>query len=740
MAQKHVVAFFMHEHEAAEANRRMQHVVETESFLIGDIDEDEIPDLQRAGLIVQVVEDSAPEPLDELVAGFHRTAIAPAALDRAEERSVAETNYFTAELAGPLVEPWRELLAAFGAEIIEVTGPQRFTIRIELGTYGDILNLGFVRRLRPYTIANAEPQTARRLDIGAAPNFREMVAYDLRLHRADDADRILEWLVDRHIAVGGRSRRKLRVYLFRDAAELSELERLPEIASVEEFVPPQLANDRARHIIGLDTNLGLGGVAETGHGQIVAIADTGLDDMHPDFQGRIVGLVALGRPNDPSDPNGHGTHVAGSVAGDGAASNGAIRGTAPGAKIFFQSIMDASGRLGGLPLDLNDLFDEAYRAGARIHNNSWGAALAARYSLSSLEVDEFVHDHPDMTVVIAAGNEGTAGKRINSATGYVDWLSLNAPSTSKNALTVGASRSDRVQGGFAGLTWGQAWPNHFPDPPISTETVSGDPESLAAFSSRGPCDDRRIKPDLVAPGTDIVSAKSSRAPLANFWGSFPGYNSQYAYMGGTSMAAPLVAGCAALVREYFERSHDHDASAALVKAALINGTRWLSGNDATAEFATTPNFHQGFGRLHMPWTIPNPGENGLELRFIDGWQDAQLQLFRTGARIQRRVRVGDSRPFRACLVWTDPPGRALQNNLDLFIEHLPTATKWMGNQDLPLRLRLPDAENNIEIVRIETPVAGDYLIQIAASNLLRTDGQAFALVVTGDLSGELVPF
>jgi iron(III) transport system substrate-binding protein len=74
--------------------------------------------------------------------------------------------------------------------------------------------------------------------------------------------------------------------------------------------------------------------------------------------------------------------------------------------------------------------------------------------------------------------------------------------------------------------------------------VSGDPKAMAAFSSRGPCDDRRIKPDVVAPGTDIVSTRSATAPLSHFWG--PHQNAKYAYMGGTSMAAPLVAGFKAL--------------------------------------------------------------------------------------------------------------------------------------------------------------------------------------------------
>ena len=63
--------------------------------------------------------------------------------------------------------------------------------------------------------------------------------------------------------------------------------------------------------------------------------------------------------------------------------------------------------------------------------------------------------------------------------------------------------------------------------------------------------------------------------------------------------------------------------------------------------------------------------------------------------------------------------------------------KWLGNQDLPQRLSPVDAENNVEMIRIDTPPAGDYMIQIAASNLLSTTGQDFALVVTGDLQSDI---
>lgn len=140
------------------------------------------------------------------------------------------------------------------------------------------------------------------------------------------------------------------------------LARLPEIATVEQVVAPRLLDTLAREILGIprvaDPPLGL-----EGDGQIIGIADTGLDGTHP-FAGRVIDIKAWGRPGPPpdhSDPEGHGTHVAGCATGNGAASGGEVKGAAPKAKIFFQSILDANGRLGGLPEDLGDLFDEAYK-------------------------------------------------------------------------------------------------------------------------------------------------------------------------------------------------------------------------------------------------------------------------------------------------------------------------------------------------------------------------------------------
>jgi serine protease AprX len=352
--------------------------------------------------------------------------------------------------------------------------------------------------------------------------------------------------------------------------------------------------------------------------------------------------------------------------------------------------------------------------------------------MHSLEIDEFVSRNRDMLVVVAAGNEGRADRRDNTSPGVVDWLSIASPGTAKNALTVGASRSDRNGGGFSKKTW-RDYASKFPDAPIGDEKVSGDPESLAAFSSRGPVDDRRIKPDVVAPGTDIVSTKASSAPDSNFWEVFQP-NSKYAYWGGTSMAAPLVAGCAALVRQYYIEQHNHHPSAALLRATIINGTRWLGGRDANesnpANTIPPGNYDQGFGCVNMATTIPNPDNPGFSLVFFDNWESLQRRLTRTDNRQRFALQVQGGTMLRICLAYTDEPARGAQNILTLIVQK-PDVQKQTGNHRLRNALTRTDHDNNVQVVRIASPAIGPYLIQIEALTLLQSP-QDFALVVAGE--------
>ena len=556
----------------------------------------------------------------------------------------------------------------------------------------------------------------------------------------DDAD-VTAWLKASGGTLVKRSARKLRVRVLPDKVEDDAA--LPDWAGVVERFEPKLSNDVARRLIGLPEPkapaAGAGPAGLEGDGQLIGVADTGLDKAHPDFAGRISKLVALGRKNDPSDPHGHGTHVAGTVLGDGKASGGALRGMAPRAQLYFQSLLDDEGGLNGLPVELGELFQPAYDAGVRVHNNSWGTAVASKYTVNSREVDDFVAAHRDMVIVISAGNEGTAAAPRNTGKGQVDWLSLGSPATAKNAITVGASRSDRKAGGYARRTYGEVWGDDFPKPKIASEKISGDPECLAAFSSRGPCrGDRRIKPDLVAPGTDILSTRSSKAQPSEYWGLHAPFDNRYAFMGGTSMAAPVVTGAAALVREYYLREKKHSPSAALVKATLCNGTRQLSGWDANADHKGLPNVHQGFGCVHLPTTLPGP----FKLEFSDDWGAKPKRVVQqSGDRFRFSVTAEAGTPMRICLAYVDAPAIGLQNDLELMVEcevaPKGKRQKFRGNDGGQGSLGDGDDLNNVEIVRVDDPPAGTWRIMVSASNLLMP-GQDFALVVTGALTSALV--
>lgn len=519
------------------------------------------------------------------------------------------------------------------------------------------------------------------------------------------------------------------------ARAAAELAFLPEVQWVEHHEPPKILNDFARAEARLDIDAARAEHGLDGAGQIVAVADTGLDTgdtntLHPDFAGRLIQVLDTGRLTDWSDTYYHGTHVMGSLLGTGAASDGQYRGAAPAARLVFQSIMTAASTL-NLPDDLNEFFQPPYDLDARVHSDSWGSAVEGEYSSDSMTADEFVWDHPDLLVVFAAGNEGTDSDR----NGVVDLRSLDSPASAKNVLAVGAAESGRPAGGGGktALTYGGAWPWDFRAAPIFTDLISsspGDaPPGMAAFSSRGPAADGRSKPDIVAPGTDLASVRS-RASSSTGWGVVAD-NTNYCFMGGTSMATPLAAGAATLIRQYCtEVLGMASPSAALLKAALVGGARSLApgqyGLGAGLEIPAPPrpNFVEGFGMPDVGGTLYPTGN--VQAVLMEG--PAALPV---GGGTQFVFSVHGGAPLRVAMAYSDYPSALsaavnLVNDLDLLLFDPD------GHPHYPNGLEGPDHLNNVECIDVAAPAIGRWTLSVSATNVPQGP-QPYALYLRGAL-------
>jgi subtilisin family serine protease len=277
---------------------------------------------------------------------------------------------------------------------------------------------------------------------------------------------------------------------------------------------------------------------DTGKGARVAVLDTGVDASHPDLASKIVASKNFtDDTNDTTDRFGHGTHVAATIAGSGAASGGRYRGVAPDAELLIGKVLGDD----GFGTESQVIAGMQWAAPmAKVVNMSLGGDFTDGTDPESLALDSLSAQYGTLFVV-AAGNDGPFG------------VSVESPGSAAAALTVGAVDA--------------------------TDTV-------ADFSSRGPQNGVALmKPEIVAPGVDIVSARAAGTDLGTPIDSF------YTELSGTSMATPHVAGAAAILAEVHPQ---------------WNATQLKDALTAGADPAHGDAYAQGAGRVDIPHALADP--------------------------------------------------------------------------------------------------------------------------------------
>ncbi len=455
----------------------------------------------------------------------------------------------------------------------------------------------------------------------------------------------------------------------------------------------------------------------------IALTDTGIgtggaQGIPPILADSVAGLYSS-RQDSGADLDGHGSAVAGVLAD--------VQALYEGSQARPQNSIIAYATDYGIssparPLSLYSMLESGYALGARIHLSGSvpeGRESLGAYGIYASQRDAFVWSNPTMSLVEAAGNEGTDA----NGDGVVDKGSLIGGAVAKDAITVGGSESPKEKtGGGDALDYTRLqnyFAGRFPSSPIKNDSSVGDQSGMAAFSSRGPTCDGRIKPDIVAPATYILSAASGGTQSApGIESAEPGYVRAY----GTGMAAAQVAREVADMRRLLISKYGSEPSAALLKAFLVNGAADMApgqyGGGATQEIPTSPNVVEGWGRLDME-------TSGNETSWIKVLEDSEG--LRLGESRVFKIEVATAKSLHVTLAWSDYPSLPearlqLVNDLDLKV------TDTEGNIIYPNGRNSRDPLNNVE--RIDIDVSGKpgvYSLEVSGWNVPLSP-QPFALV------------
>lgn len=623
----------------------------------------------------------------------------------------ADRGWFVVAYEGRITSADRQRLAATGARAVQYLPADSYVTWLSPRAVARVGSLPRVESLRPLSAAEK---------VAIAPTTRSLVTVSAFGGRASDVWARLQ--TDTTVVRGYPSDVRGNVVDIIVEANPEQLESIAADPDVLSIGPAggelELFDEGAAQIVAGNVAKGqpvpgyrkfLKRLGLDGSGVTIAIADSGIDDMHPDLAGRVKARVDFTALPDYRDTDGHGTHVAGIAGGSGTGIEGAEdpdgfsygQGIAPAVSFVDVGVLGIIEETVGLdefpPFERASRF--ASRNGAIGWNASWGSGEGDRagYTPVARTMDVITRDADwkkpgaqPFTLVFAAGNSGQNGP--------------GAPSEAKNLIAVASSVSHR----------------------------GGDIDTISSFSSRGPTKDGRYGPTVAAPGEEIVSTRSTSgsvlcntppieaSPLAVFYG----------VCSGTSMAAPQATGSVALVGQWWKKTQGGTPSAAMTKALLVNSATDMGARDI-------PNYDEGWGRITLR-SLFDPKSSRI-------YVDQTRKFDDVGDDYTIAIRAADpSKPLKATLAWSDAPAApnarvALVNDLDLSLNPAGGPT-FFGNRFRGGRSVAggePDRREVVENVFIDDPT-GIYELSIEAFNLpgngipLRGDStdQDFALVVS----------
>ncbi|KAG8534094.1 uncharacterized protein KY384_000937 [Bacidia gigantensis] len=655
-------------------------------------------------------------------------------------RDAQNTDHIIVTVKDVLDDDQKAALQKEKVDLLEDLGYNNMLCRYRPTNLEPLRNLDFVKQVDVYRNLFKIPDELTVLieELQGKADFEsEAFPIDVMVHEdvknldplADDISKISE--VDRNQMDVMPDRIRLRVPL----SKLKAIAADDRVRILEEALTPVLYDDEAKHIVGAPLRI-QGDTEFRGAGQIVAVVDGGFDlgsveDCHPALTNRIRGLISVGRAKDTGtteaqkvdDWVGHGTHVCGTIVGkEIETSRGMVGGVAQDADLVVSSLQNAKGKVIDVMPSMQVLFEVPYKLHhACIHSNSWGDNLSGgmmqrAYTTDASTIDDFVRTNPDVLICFSAGNYNENVK--DRPPKGEEKPAIGSQASAKNCLTVGASGSTRAV--------------------VDTKTShvdKVDPNLMSPISSRGPVKGfrgdpptvKRMKPDVVAPGHNVVSAHT-RHPKAPIDGlpeatssSFP--DVLWKVRTGTSHSTPLVSGCAAILRQVLQSKGCQNPPAALLKAIIINGADKLPDIDVEA---------QGFGRVNLQSSVnmlqtpPILAENILKSAISSSGGSVignSLRQNDSFAFELSPVKAADELELKITMVYNDKGGGQIQNNLNLAVVDKVTGEIRHGGlseDDI-------DVQNNVEQVVCQPAPTTPVIVRVTAQKIFKDLDQDFVL-------------